>query len=285
MLLGLAPGLTGCYQTTRMVPIARPPQQLIAAPLDQLLKQTNNRYDALKTMTASVQITVTQGGNKQGKEDTAGPFSGHMLMRKPADLRVILYLPVYHSTMFDTATDGKTFKTVIPPWNQAYQGSNDVTTPSEKPIENIRPPVFLDAMFVRGLGAGERPSLTTDERIYQPDPKKKDLISEPDYDLAILREKSATELQTLRIVHISRSNLLPYQQDIFDEKGQLVTQAFYENYQMFGAIQFPTKVTIKRPVDQLSIVVVVSDLQPNLEMTDDQFELKIPPSDKVQTLK
>lgn len=219
LLLGVAPVLTGCYKTTRIVPIARAPQQLIAAPLDQLLKQTNDRYDALKSMTASIEVTASTGGNKQGKIDTYGPFRGHMLMRKPAELRVLLYLPVVSTSMLDMVTDGKTFTMVVPPQSRMITGTNEVSSPSANALENLRPDVFLDSMFVRGLGAGEMDSLTTDERIYQPDPKKKDLIAEPDYDLTILRQKAGpTELQTLRVIHISRSNLLPYQQDIYDEK-------------------------------------------------------------------
>jgi len=284
LLLGVAPVLTGCYKTTRIVPIAMPPEQLITAPLNQLLKQTNDRYAALTTMTASIQITASTGGNKQGKIDTYPTFSGHMLMRKPADLRVLLsYLGM---RAMDMATDGKTFKMVIPLQNRAITGSNDVTTSSTNPIENLRPDVFLDSMFVRGLGAGELVSLTMDERIYQPDPKKKDLIDEPDYDLSILRQKTNdTTLQMLRVIHIGRSSLLPYRQDIYDDHGQLVTQATYENYQKFGETEFPTKVTIKRPIDQLSIVVTVSNLIPNQPLEDDQFQLPdIPATYKVQKL-
>jgi len=285
LLLGVAPVLTGCYKTTRIVPIALPPEQLITAPLNQLLIQTNARYDALKTMTAAVVIRASTGGNKQGKIDTYGPFSGHMLMRKPADLRVLLYVPIRGDRMLDMVTDGKTFKMVIPPQSRAITGSNDVTTPSTNAIENLRPDVFLDAMFVRGLGEGEHVSLTMDDRIYQSDPKKKTLIDEPEYDLTILRQKTNDPvLQTLRVIHIGRSNLLPYQQDIYDEKGQLVTQAMYENYQKFGDVEFPAKVTIKRPIDQLSIVVTVSSLNPNQVMTDDQFDLTITDNYKVEKL-
>ena len=45
-------------------------------------------------------------------------------------------------------------------------------------------------------------------------------------------------LQAQRVMHISRVTMLPYQQDIYDDNGQVVTQATYENYQKYGGSSF-----------------------------------------------
>ena len=80
--------------------------------------------------------------------------------------------------------------------------------------------------------------------------------------------------RALRVIHIGRTNLLPYEQDIYDEKGRVVTQALYENYQEYNGQQFPAKVTISRPLDEYSLQIDVTKLTINDELPDDQF---IPP--------
>ena len=59
-------------------------------------------------------------------------------------------------------------------------------------------------------------------------------------------------------------NLLPWRQDIYNADGKVATQAFYSNYQKFGDINFPTKIVIQRPLDELSLTITVtkSQLQP-----------------------
>ena len=105
---------------------------------------------------------------------------------------------------------------------------------------------------------------------------KKDLVEEPDYDLEMLAQPQGQRAHTVRVVHISRANLLPYQQDIYAPDGTVVTRAFYSNYQKFGDTPFPMKIEIRRPADQYSLTITISKLALNQKLADDQFELKIP---------
>ena len=89
---------------------------------------------------------------------------------------------------------------------------------------------------------------------------------------------------TLRVIHIGRSTLLPYQQDIYDQNGYVVTQAFYSNYQTFGDIQFPMKIDIKRPQDQYGLAITITKVSLNQKLEDDQFELKFPEGVPVKTM-
>jgi hypothetical protein len=93
------------------------------------------------------------------------------------------------------------------------------------------------------------------------------------------------ELQVERIIHISRVNMLPYQQDIYDDKGvQIVTSATYDKYQDFGVEQFPTVINISRPVDEYALKIEVTKLTLNQKLEDDQFQLQIPAGVSVQKL-
>jgi outer membrane lipoprotein-sorting protein len=113
---------------------------------------------------------------------------------------------------------------------------------------------------------------------------KKDMIEEPDYDLEILEQPQGETAHTRRVIHISRTNLLPYQQDIYDTDGNVVTSAFYSNYQSFNDIPFPMKIDIRRPLDQYTLTVTMTKLTLNQKLEDDQFELKIPDGVPVKTM-
>ncbi len=112
------------------------------------------------------------------------------------------------------------------------------------------------------------------------------MVDEPEYDIGIYRTvANSTELKTRRVIHVGRATLLPYQQDIYDEKGQLVTVAMYDNYKMFGQTTFPSRITIQRPLDQLSLTLTITQLAVNQELDDDQFAVpKIPSTYQTQRL-
>ncbi len=87
---------------------------------------------------------------------------------------------------------------------------------------------------------------------------RKDLIEEPDYDIQFLSQPEGQVAHTLRVIHIGRGNLLPYQQDIYNADGRLDTEATYDNYQKFGNINFPAKIVIKRPLDELVLTITIA---------------------------
>jgi outer membrane lipoprotein-sorting protein len=283
LCISLAPALTGCLTHTYSVPKTRPADILLDSSLDQLVGQLNSRYNDIQTFTATVEIEATTGGSRQGKAKDYPSFSGYIFMRKPEDMRVLLKVPVLGSKALDMVSDGKTFKLIIPPYNKAMVGSNTVTKPSKNLLENLRPAIFFDSLLIRAIQPSEIFSLSSDVRILENPKKKKDLIEEPDYDIEVLSQPQGQVARILRVVHVSRGNLLPYQQDLFNDQGQVATRAFYSDYQKFGDVQFPTHILIRRPLDELSLSVVISKLTLNTKLEDDQFDLKIP--DNVPTQK
>ena len=67
-----------------------------------------------------------------------------------------------------------------------------------------------------------------------------------------------------RTIHINRINLLPVEQDIYDDKGRVVTVATYSNYKEFNGQQFPMLIIdIKRPLDEYSLKIQVTKLTLN----------------------
>jgi outer membrane lipoprotein-sorting protein len=286
MVLAMAAGLTGCFSTTRLVQKTQilPPEAYKTATVQELQTLVSGRDAALKTLNAQVLITATTGGAKEGKVTEYTSFSGYIFVQKPAYLRVIMKLPVLGSRALDMVSDGQTFTLVHATAGHGdvwIQGSNTVTAPSQNGLENLRPPVFLDSLLVPGVKDGEFVTLTESTRVIAAETRHHDAVEEPDYDLTVLKPMSGNVMRRERTIHINRETLLPFEQDLYDDAGRVVTVALYENYQPValggGKTQaMPMLVTIKRPLDEYSLKIEVTKLTLNEEFDADQFELKVP---------
>ena len=295
-LLAFTPVLSGCLSHTRSVPKTRPPDIVYNATLDQLLNQVDQRYNSLNTATLSVEISASTGGSQEGKVKESLNFSGYIILSKPEDIRVVLLLPVVRSRALDMVSDGKTFKMAIPPRSCAIIGSDVVTSTSQKGLYSLRPAVILDSLMIKGLGPNHVVSMTQDSRIVEAPRttkgmisgkqiiKGKDLIEEPEYDLQFLSQPEGEMARALRVLHISRINLLPYRQDIYNNEGKVATTAIYSNYQPFGNINFPTRIVIQRPLDELGLTISVSKATFNQKLDPDAFELAYPSTYAVQNM-
>ncbi len=278
LLLGIAPVLTGCYKHTRIVEKVGTPDIVMEASATDLVQKLNANFDALQTLNTAVTLTASTGGGRAGKVTTYTSFKGYVLMRKPRDLRVLLLVPLVGSVGMDMVSDGKNFKLIIPPENKARVGTDEVKTPSKNPIENLRPHVFLDGFLIHGVGPDDSVALTQSNRIVTTDVRKHQAIAEPDYDLAVLHKQAGNILQTVRVLRYSRVTLLPFQQDIYDDKGRIVTTVLYDKYQKFGDIDFPMSIDIRRPYDEYELKIDVTKLTANKPSTTTSSTSKSPPA-------
>ena len=277
--------VTGCFSTTHIVQKTQAPDVYRSAPVEVLEKEISDRDAAIKTLTASVLITASTGGGKEGKVTEYTSFKGYIFVRKPRDLRVIMQLPVLGSRALDMVSNGEHFTLLIPPKNRAIEGNNQVTKPSKNGLENLRPAVFFDSLLVPGVNSDEFVALTESTRVLQAARRKQNAIEEPDYDLVVLKPKGSNIMQRLRMVHISRVDMLPFQQDIYDAEGRIVTEVTYDRYQQVNGQQFPMLINIHRPLDEYSLKVEITKLTLNDTLEDDQFEApKIPTGYSVQKM-
>ncbi|MEO7004859.1 MAG: hypothetical protein ABI064_05415 [Acidobacteriaceae bacterium] len=275
---------TGCLKHTRILERPQKPSIVLSSNSEQLIQSLDERYDAIHSMNATVLIRASVGGANKGKVTDYTSLRGYILLRQPNMLRVLGLLPVVETRAFDMSSDGKTFTLLIPPKSEAITGSGVVTKPSPNPLMNLRPSVFYDSLLVGKIGASDFTYVTTDTRIARV-PHSKHLVEEPDYELGILRRRGQTQqLVPERVIHISRTNLLPYQQDEYDDRGILVTRTTYGNYQTFDQIPYPTHIVIKRPIDGYQIDLTIVKLAFNHVLADDQFELSIPAGTKIKKL-
>lgn len=284
LLLLLLPFTNGCLVHTRRIQQAKMPSVVMTATAEDLVKAINDQCNRIQSLSASVEFQATVGGPKNGKEKTYTSFNGYILLRKPESLRVIGLVPVLHTRAFDMASNGQTFKLWIPHENKVFEGPNTVTKESPNTLENFRPNVFSDSLLINCIQPDDLVTLTSSTST-QLDPQTKKLVVRADYELSVLRRKpNSQELIPERVIHFDRTDLRPYEQDIYDAKGAIQTQAIYGPDQKFGPVEFPGTITIKRPLEEYQIVVTFQKLRTNLTLNNDQFELKTPSSATVKEL-
>jgi hypothetical protein len=276
--------LAGCslFPTTRKLPVPRPPLIVQTTTPEELVASLNQRWEELNTLTATVEIQASVIKTREGVAKDYPTLHGHILMRKPAMLRVVgQYLGV---RFFDMASDGKQFTLSIPPQNKAIEGSTALKKKSLNVFENLRPGFFFDAMVVRGLEPDDLYSVVADTETVE-DAARKHLFTVPEYILSISRPKPGSRALTpVRVVTFRRDNLLPSQQDIYDSEGNLETLVFYSAYRDFEGHEYPSSIKIKRPMEEIQIILTVDSVKENQPLTDDQFVVKIPDGTPTQKL-
>ncbi len=284
-LLPLLAATAGCF-SVKIKPVEKTVvlDKAMTIPLEQLLRKIKADYDGVQTLNATIDITATTGGAHQGEVKEIPSFAGYIFLRKPSDLRVLLLVPIVRSRALDMVSDGKDFKLLIPPKNRAVVGPDAVTTPSTKGFENLRPNIIRDALQIPPVAADEYVALSESSRILPSPTRKHESIEEPDYDLTVLGLKSDHVLERRRVVHIDRIKLRPYQQDIYDPSGRLVTVVNYSNYQTTNGTDFPMVIDIRRPIDEYTLRIAVTKLVLNEKLDDEQFVLKIPDGMPVQKM-
>lgn len=291
--------LAGCsyiFPTSRKLPVPKAPAVVQTVATDDLVDQLNQRWARLEGLTATVEIHATQEKTKEGVAKDFPGCKGFILMRKPGMLRVIgQYFGV---RIFDMASDGNRFTLLMPTKDKVIEGSDAERNPlkpagnldpdkdpnKDPSFENLRPGFFFDAIAVRGIEPDDFYTRTADtETIESAD--KKHLFTVPEYVLSITRHNPGRRNDTpVRVITFHRDDLLPYQQDLYDKKGNLETEVFYAQYADFSGARYPSVITIKRPLEGIQLVLTVDRVIENPTLTDDQFQIKIPDGIKVQDL-
>jgi outer membrane lipoprotein-sorting protein len=258
--------LSGCslFPTTRKLPIPKAPLITQTATPEELVTRVNQRWASLDTLTATVEIQASVMKTKEGVAKDYTTLRGHILMRKPEMLRVVGTLLGVKA--FDMASDGKDFTLSVPLKGKAFKGSNSLKRKSANALENMRPGFFFDAMVVRGLEPDDLYSVVADSETIEDTARK--------------------QLTPVRVVTFRRDDLLPYQQDLYDDEGNLETQVDYANYRDFEGSKYPSTIIIKRPLEEYQIVLTVEDVKENQNptLTDDQFVVKVPEGTETQKL-
>ncbi len=265
--------LSGCLFRTRAADRQLSDRPLKTATQQQLIEYVNTQAAKIQSMQATVDIDSSAGDPKNGRITDYKEIRGYVLARKPAMLRMKGLMPVVRNTAFDMVSDGQEFKLWIPPQNKFVMGSNNTDYQPDKRLENMRPQYIYDTLLLPEIGPDEIAVLENGyETVVD---AKKHRVEQPNYALAVIRQGPQGWYLSRRI-EFSRIDLRPYRQRIYDQQGNVATDAHYQDYKDYDGIPFPNIIQIERPRENYDITLGMVKLEINKALTDDQFVLEQP---------
>jgi outer membrane lipoprotein-sorting protein len=267
---------TGCLFRSHTVPPEVSSVPLQSATQTQLVDKLNAISGAIHTVNAAVDISTTVGGAKKGVVTEYSEITGYILAEKPSMLRMIGQFPIVKNRAFDMVSDAQGFELWIPTKNRFIIGPNEVTKPSPNPLENLRPQIILDALLFHSLQPDEIAVL--EARVQEvPEQNSKRRVTRPNYVLDVIQKnQSSGQWYLARKVYFDRADLLPYRQLLFNDKGEVATDAHYSSFKDFQKIPFPTYILIHRPQEEYTIGLKFTKLTLNAPFKPDQFKLPMP---------
>ncbi len=265
--------LTGCLFRTRTVDRKFSDRPLKTATQQDLIDYVNTQATKIQSMLATVDIDASVGDSKNGRITDYKEIRGYVLARKPAMLRMKGLMPVVRNTAFDMVSDGQEFKLWIPPQNKFVVGSDNADNyQRDKRLENMRPQYIYDALLLPEIGQDIPVMDNGFETVLD---SKRHRVEQPNYSLLVIR-KGAGGWYLSRKIDFSRTDLLPYRQRIYDQQGNVATDAHYQDYRDYGGTTFPSTIGIERPRENYYITLSMVKLEINKPLTDDQFLLEQP---------
>jgi hypothetical protein len=270
--------LSGClFRTHKVQQREYSKAQLQQATGQQLIERINSDAGKIKSLSETVDIAASSGGEKKGKITEFQEIRGYILLRKPAMLRMIGLYPVVRNKAFDMVSDGDRFRLYIPAKNRFYVGSKDVTTPSKNTLENLRPQHILDALLIKEIDPENEIAFLEGGFESVKDPKAKKDVEQANYIVNVASKQADGTWILGRRIFFSRVDLKPYKQLLYDKNGNVTTVATYNNYKNHDGVDFPDIIQIDRPQEEYSIQLGLVKLTLNQPLNDAQFALQQPP--------
>jgi Domain of unknown function (DUF4292) len=265
----------GIFSRTRPVEEQYSKAPLLTATQQELIDSISQQAEKIRSLQAKVDIDTSAGGVKKGEVTDYKEIRGYVLARKPAMLHMQGLLPIVRTTAFDMVSNGQDFKLWIPPKNRFIVGRNEgQTTNTAQPLENIRPQNIYDALLIRPIVPPEKAVMEVSYEILH-DAKGHPILQE-DYELVVIRMVGDNDAVLSRKIVFGRTDLKPHRQYIYDEKGQLSTDARYAEYKDFDGVNFASRIEIKRPQEEYDITLNMLELVINKPLKDEQFVLEQP---------
>jgi len=186
-------------------------------------------------------------------------------------------VPVVGKTIFDMASDSRTFEVSIPSKNKFLEGPVALTRQSDNPIENLRPQHLLEALLW--------PEILKEEAV---------LIEESNdesgryYVLTVLRGGYKTEI--LRKVWFDRADLNMVRLESYGPKGALLSDVRYSDWQPADASaagtssaaggntvpEYPRNIHVDRTRDEYQLNMSIKKIVLNERLEADRFTLTPP---------
>jgi outer membrane lipoprotein-sorting protein len=251
-------------------PLKNATQEELVAKIDQMAA-------SVQTMSATVDIDTTVGGEKKGKVIEYQQIRGYILAEKPKMFRMIGLLPVVRTRAFDMVSDGDRFRLSIPPRNRFISGSSQPTKISNSALENLRPMVIYEALLMPEIGAKDEIAVLEEGNQQVVDERTHKYVTQANYHIVVIRRGAQNGWCLHRKIYFNRADLQAYRQTIYDEKGAVATDVTYSAPRDYNGVEFPSLIEIERPQEEYRIVLKMIKLTLNEPLKPEQFQLEMPP--------
>jgi outer membrane lipoprotein-sorting protein len=264
--------VSGCAasRTTAVQPSGAP-QPLSTAGKQELVERFDQQARAVTSLNASVTMTLTAGSAYSGVIKQYHEINGFILAAKPSSIRVIGQAPVVGTDIFDMVSDGQTFHIFIPSQHKFIVGPANLTRPSAKPIENLRPQHLSSAL------------------LWNPIPDRWPVLMEEAgdqtaryYVLTVVRESDASgsavaDWEIAKKVWFDRTDLHIARIEAYESAGELVSDVSYSGWTRFGNVNYPRQIVVSRPVSDYKLRIEIKKAALNDVLSPDRFVLEQPP--------
>jgi outer membrane lipoprotein-sorting protein len=246
---------------------------LLTADKQTLIDRIARAYEAIHDFNATVDMVPALGSSEKSKITEYKDVRGYILVRKPADIRIIGLYPVVRNKAFDMVSNGTDFRLYLPSQNRFIVGSNELKVLSTNKIENLRPQHFMEALMVQPLQPAEKVDF---ENITDED--------NADYILHLVHIEPDGQLVPTRSIWFNRVNLHLERQLVFDPAGNILTDARYSEWRDYEGMPFPKQIEIDRPQDEYAVVLTVVKIEINRGISSEKFVLQQPEGTQLQVL-
>jgi len=246
---------SGCAikQTTVIQPFAvpAPPRE---ATLEELIANLNSQADDVRTLQAKVDLETTTGSVYSGVINEYHDVQGYILIQKPDLIRIIGQVPIVGTNIFDMVSDADEFQLYIPSKAKFIIGKTSLHRDSENKLENLRPQHILDAMLVPPISPQDHCYLEEAES----EATKKD--EHRYYIVTVLGIEPTGAVELKRKVWFDRSDLEMARLQLYESGGRHVEDVQYSDYQNFGGTRYPTRLLVKRPVEDYQLAITIANV-------------------------
>jgi outer membrane lipoprotein-sorting protein len=223
------------------------------------------QYRAVSDFKATVFLSVTLGKPNRRNVRRYPGIRGYILLRKPADIRIMGLAPMMGSRIFDMVSNGDWFRLSVPSKNRFVVGRDEVRTLSRNKLENIRPRHLLEVIVPKPLDPA-----TETATVEGPD--------EGDgYTLHLVRSSTIGNSRPSRTIWIDGATLHVAREVIFSDASATLTEARYSQWRQTDGVIFPMRIEIDRPQEEYRLVIQIQAIEINRGLSNEMFVLEQPP--------
>ena len=266
-VLVLSLGLAGCAKLAKVsdTSIPRMVAPVTSADLNQLLAQLKpfTEVQSVRASRIALRFIEPQAESRWRDADAI------VVLQRPDRIRLIIQIPVTKSRVAEMVSEANRFKVAVYQEHPSFiLGTNDADyakwrerlgKDKQSALANARPFHFTDSMLMRPLHMGEAGyAYSLEEQLQEesdakPNQKTPTRILRSYYVVSELKLTEGGQAYIQRRFWFDRTdNVQLRRQQLFDGRGELLTEVTYSNYQKLGetnAAMLPTVVLVSRPHD------------------------------------